>query len=517
MKKEAENFLNQSSKKEAAKVEAEDKKLETGFSHIIEAEQKFGLDPFATQFELVPPRIMYQMAAYGGLPDRRPHWTSGRDFWQMRTSYEYGLSKIYELIINSDPSLILMADTNPPIENIVTMAHARSGHSDFFKRNYLFKETSRDMPDIASLHARRIRDYEFREGVIPVEKILDAALAIEEHIDPRRLDRPSRDKEITLWRKGWRQKTEKSPTELPMKMPPSPDKDLLGIIRNHAPYLEDWERDTVDIVRTESHYFYPQYRTKIMNEGWASYWHMKILEEMYAKDQITPAEMEHVNIMNAGVLQKNPKGINPYRFGVMMFQYIEEYYNGNLTDKETRWLKNNDYPVYPKYEGKFEDSPGLKKIFEVAENNDDQSLIFNYFNKITADRMNMYIYEEMEFANGSITVIKDKGWMEIRDKMVESKTNCGNPYIVCTDIDYKQNTELYLKHQYEGQELEAPYVEKTLPYIYSLWRKPVHLETVTESGGKTVFTFDGKATKRVQETPPPKPTTKPPGYPYGHP
>ena len=204
--------------------------------------------------------------------------------------------------------------------------------------------------------------------------------------------------------------------------------------------------------------------------------------------------------------------------GLKMFEYIEDHHNGKLTEKENKWLKENGQTVYPKYKGDFKQSPGLQKVREVMEENDDQSFIRNYFNKITADRMGMYIYEEEELSSGTIVYIKEKGWMEIRDKLVQSMDNNGNPYIVCTDIDYEKKQELYLKHQYEGQELEKQYVEKTLPYVQSLWRKPVHLETQTEERGRAVYTYDGKAIKTVYEKQPPKPPSSQYVFgPYGMP
>lgn len=514
MKENPKQFLQELKAQKQNPHEAEDRELDSALDHISEIAKEFKLDPFPTEFDVVPPHVIYTIGSYG-LPNRFSHWSYGRDYWKMKTSYDYGLSRIYEVVINSDPSQAFLLENNPPIENKVVMAHVL-GHTDFFKNNHLFKGTRRDMPELASLHAQRLLTYENTQGKEKVEKVLDAVLAIQEHIDPHRPDRPYREEELREWKDEWKKR--KKPIEAKGEFvdlfqatevekpdtrrevfPPDPDKDLLGIIRNHAPYLEEWERDAVDIVRNESQYFYPQYRTKIMNEGWASYWHLRIMREMSNRDLITPAEDEHFMKMHAGVIQPNPEQINPYYLGLKMFEYIEEYHNGKLTEQENKWLKDNGYPVYPKFEGNFKDSPGLKKIREVMQDNDDQSFIRNYFNKITADRMNMYIYETEELTNGSYTYVKDKGWMEIRDKLVESMDNCGNPYLVSTDIDYKQKQELYIKHNYDGQELEAQYVEKTLPYIQSLWRKPVHIETQTETRGKTVYSFDGKTLKTEYE------------------
>lgn len=509
MKENPKQFLQELKGEKKNPFEAEDKELDTALGHITQIAKEFKLDPFPTQFEVVPPHIMYTIGSYG-LPDRFSHWSHGRDYWKMKTSYDHGLSKIYEVVINADPSQAYLLENNSPLENKVVMAHVL-GHTDFFKNNYLFKETRRDMPELASLHAKRIKNYEYKEGKEKVEKVLDAAIAIEEHIDPHKANKPYREEELRQWKQVW-EKKKKSPG-MKEVLPPEPDKDILGIIRNHAPYLEDWERDAVDIVRSESQYFYPQMRTKLMNEGWASYWHLRIMREMSNRGHITPAEDEQFIHMHTGVVTPNPEQINPYYMGLKMFEYIEDHHNGKLTEKENKWLKEQGESVYPEFKGDFKDSPGLQKVREVMENNDDQSFIRNYFNKITADRMGMYIYEEEEYTTGTIVYVREKGWMDIRDKLVESMDNCGNPYLVCTDIDYNKNQELYLKHEYEGKELEPPYVKKTLPYVQELWRKPVHLETVTERG-KTVYTTDGKGIKTVYEKQPPAPPPPTPG-PWG--
>ena len=512
MKENPKKFLEELKTEKAKPFESEDRELGTALGHITSIAKEFKLDHFPTQFDVVPPHTMYTIGSYG-LPNRFSHWSHGRDYWKMKTSYDHGLSKIYEVVINSDPSQAYLLENNAPIENKVVMAHVL-GHTDFFKNNYLFKPTRKDMPEAAALHAKRINEYEYREGKEVVERVLDAALAIEEHIDPHRPERPYRDEELQQWKDISKRRGDDKKEVLP----PEPDKDILGIIRNHAPYLEDWERDAVDIVRKESLYFYPQMRTKLMNEGWASYWHLKIMREMSKREFVTAAEDEHFIHMHAGVVAPNPQQINPYYMGLKMFEYIEDHHNGKLTEKENKWLKENGQTVYPKYKGDFKQSPGLQKVREVMEENDDQSFIRNYFNKITADRMGMYIYEDEELSSGTILYIKEKGWMEIRDKLVQSMDNNGNPYIVCTDIDYEKKQELYLKHQYEGQELEKQYVEKTLPYVQSLWRKPVHLETQTEERGRAVYTYDGKAIKTVYEKQPPKPPSSQYVFgPYGMP
>ena len=511
MSHEFDNFMHELTEKKAPSnaIEAEDRELEDACSHIWNIAQDFKLDPFPTHFEVVPPQVMYEIGSYG-LPDRFSHWIHGRTYRQIKTSSDHGMLKIYEMVINSDPAQAFLLENNPPIENKFVMAHVL-GHSDFFKNNHLFQETRRDMPESAARNAQRIKGYEEQEGRLVVEEVLDAVMAIEEHIDPFKPNRLSRSEEFQLWRNEARNREQKQASESEFadlfdlgknqetytvniespSLPPTPDKDILGFIVNHAPYLEDWERDIVDIVRSDSLYFYPQMRTKIMNEGWASYWHKHIMREMSERNLISSSENEHWWRLHSGVLQPNPQKLNPYYFGMKMFEYLEDYHNGNLNEKEKRWLEKEGRPIPPTYDGPFQESPGLEAIRDIMHKEDDKSFIRNHFDKNIADRMGMYIYEEHKTPQGTYLVVKDKGWQEIRDKLDNQLTNCGNPYITVVDGNYKRGQELFLRHEHEDQDLDPTYIEKTLPYIYKLWRRPVHIETVIDN--KSVcFSYDGK-------------------------
>lgn len=495
--------------------EAEDQELEEALGNIWNIAQEYHLDPFPTKFEVVPPRIMNELGSYG-IPGRFSHWTHGRSYRQMKTMYDYGQSKIYELVINSNPSQAFLLENNPPIENKFVMAHVL-GHTDFFKNNHTFANTRRDMPDVVARNAKRMEEYEEKYGLETVEGFLDSVLAIEEHIDPYTINRPSRDEELRQWRAQAEknampkkespdpfedlfpprasEKTRRDMGRVVLNIPPAPDKDVLGFISNHAPYLEEWQRDIVDMIRGESLYFYPQRRTKIMNEGWASYWHKRIMREVGDRDLISPADNEHWAIVHSGVLAPNPRSLNPYYLGMTMYEYLEDYYNGNLTDDENEWLRQQGATVHPHFEGQLKDSPAIEALRDVMMYNDDQSFIRNHFNKIVADRMHMYVYEDYTNPRtGEVTrYVKENGWQEVRDMLVSQMDNSGLPYIEVVNGDYARGKELYLRHKFDGQTLDPKYIEKTLPYMYKLWQRPVHLETYDdETDELLIYTFDGK-------------------------
>src|SRR5919112_5234335 len=162
--------------------EREIKDLERPLEQIWEIAHKFGLDPFPTNFEIVPATVMYEIGSYA-LPGRYSHWTFGKAYHRMKMMYDFGLSRIYEVVINANPSYGFLLETNSPLQNKLVIAHVM-GHVDFFKNNVYFSGTNRRMVDDAATHARRINDYEFKYGRKVVERFLDSVLSVEEHVDP---------------------------------------------------------------------------------------------------------------------------------------------------------------------------------------------------------------------------------------------------------------------------------------------------------------------------------------------
>src|SRR6266516_3926218 len=276
--------LVNTSTKEPLMADSEIERLRDSIDCAWEEASKFGLDPFPTHFELVPASIMYEFASYG-LPGRFSHWTHGKSYYRQKMQYDFGLSKIYEMVVNTNPSYAFLMEMNNLLQNTFVAAHV-FGHTDFFKNNAYFQRTSRRMIDKASIHAERIAKYEFDHGKAEVEGFLDAILAIQEHVDYNLLIRENEPvnkeekaaEQITsgyedLWSLEEKAKRAEEKRERrlgrPPKFPEKPEKDLLQFLLLHAPHLESWQRDIIEIVRTEMLYFVPQMQTKIMNEGWA--------------------------------------------------------------------------------------------------------------------------------------------------------------------------------------------------------------------------------------------------------
>ncbi|MEZ2717671.1 SpoVR family protein [Niallia circulans] len=466
--------------------EVEQKELEYAIEEITEIATGFGLDFYPMRYEICPADIIYTFGAYG-MPTRFSHWSFGKQFHKMKLHYDLGLSKIYELVINSNPCYAFLLDSNSLINNKLIVAHVLA-HCDFFKNNVRFQNTKREMVESMAATADRIRQYEIKYGKQEVETFLDAVLAIDEHIDPS-LMRPKLawsmddvefvEEEETastpydeLWGLDDRNKAKKPKKKVAKKFPPQPEKDILLFIENFSRELTDWQRDILTMMREEMLYFWPQLETKIMNEGWASYWHQRIVREL----DLTSAEAIEFAKLNAGVVQPSKTGINPYYLGLKIFEDIEERYNNPTEEMKQRGVKPGS---------------GREKMFEVREIESDISFLRNYLTKDLVMREDMYLFQKQ----GRDYKIVDKAWEQVRDQLVSMRVNGGFPYITVNDGDYNKNGELYLKHGFEGIELDLKYLEKVLPYIHQLWGRGVHMETVVEDK-PLLYSYDGKALHR---------------------
>ncbi|QFT88166.1 SpoVR family protein [Bacillus sp. THAF10] len=464
----------------------DEKALFHAIDDITEIAKGFGLDFYPMRYEICPADIIYTFGAYG-MPTRFSHWSFGKQFHKMKLHYDLGLSKIYELVINSNPCYAFLLDTNSLIQNKLIVAHVLA-HCDFFKNNCRFQNTNRDMVESMAATAERIKQYEHDYGKKEVEDFLNAVLAIQEHIDPSLIrsklawsihdleEEEESPKQITiyddLWNLDERNKPKAVPKKRKKKFPPQPEKDILLFIEQYSSELEDWQRDILTMMREEMLYFWPQMETKIMNEGWASYWHQRILREM---DLTSDEALEYAKL-NAGVVQPSKTSINPYYLGIKIFEDIEERYN-NPTEE----MKRDG--VQP--------GSGREKMFEVREVESDISFLRNYLNKDLVMREDMYLFQKQ----GKDYKIVDKAWENVRDQLVNMRVNGGFPYITVNDGDYLRTGELYLKHWYEGIELDLKYLEKVMPYIFQIWGRPVHMESVIETKN-VLFTYDGKSVHR---------------------
>jgi stage V sporulation protein R len=459
-------------------IDREVKELNQAIEQIWEiATAKFNLDPFPVRFEIVPASVMYEVGSYA-LPGRYSHWTFGKAYHRMKMMYDFGLSKIYEVVINANPSYAFLLETNSPIQNKMVIAHVL-GHVDFFKNNVYFSRTNRRMVDGAAMHARRMADYEFKHGRKVVEEFLDAVLSIEEHIDPNFFikkqspDADKKDAELKRRRREGRYDDLYSEDEIGLQDAAKdtdddhkhkrslevPEKDLVYFIMKNSPVLEDWQRDVMSMLHEEMEYFLPQMQTKIMNEGWASIWHSRIMREMNlsTNDHIEFAEL------HAGVVSPHKGQLNPYYLGYKIFEDIEKRWDNPGKEERAKYGRRG--------------AEGRDKLLEVRELDNDISFLRNYLTEELCEELDLFVYQLVDDEEWTVT---DKKWEKVRDQLVANMTNFGFPYIDVVDGDYDRNRELYLMHRFEGVEIDMKYARKTLEYVYKLWGRDVHLETVVD-------------------------------------
>jgi stage V sporulation protein R len=462
----------------------------------------YGLDFFETFFEILDFEEINMVAAYGGFPNRYPHWKFGMEYERLNKSYAYGLHKIYEMVINNDPCYAYLLECNHLVDQKIVMAHVY-GHCDFFKNNIWFSKTNRKMMDTMANHATKFRKYIDRYGLDAVEGFVDICLSLDDLIDHHSvfIERKSKQKtssdETTVVRKiasseymddfinpkeFLDQQKAKLEDEKRKKrrFPENPQKDVLLFLIESAP-LENWQRDILWMIREEAYYFAPQAQTKIMNEGWATYWHAKIMTEKALND----AELIDFADHHSGTVAAHPGQINPYRLGFELWKDIEDRWNKGKFGK--------DYDDCDDYVTKREWDKGLglgrNKIFETRRVHNDITFIDAFFTEEFCHEHRFFIYAFNPERN--LYEIADRNWKSVKQKLLSSLTNFGQPFIYVTDGNFENRGELLLEHKHEGIDLRIDYAKDTLRNLYQIWTRPVHLRTAVE-GKEKLFTFDGE-------------------------
>jgi len=456
----------------------------------------FGLDFFPLVFEVLDFEKLNEVAAYGGFPTRYPHWSFGMEYEQLSKGYEYGLSKIYEMVINNDPCYAYLLRSNPMVDQKLVMAHVY-GHSDFFKNNYWFSQTDRNMMDTTANHAAKIRKYIDRYGFDQVESFLDVCLSLNNLIDPHAVfvkddvhssgfesqdPKESAEERLEDFFKKQRQVLQHKPQDKALPL----QKDTLAFLIAHAP-LEFWQRDVLHMIRKEAYYFAPQGQTKIMNEGWASYWHAKMMTEHL----LSPSEWIDYADHHSGAMATNGNQINPYKLGIELFRDIEQRWNKGQFGKAYNECNNMQEKMH--WDQKL--GLGRDKIFEVRKIYNDVMFVDEFFTETFCLKHKFF-----SFSYNAKTQAYDKSsrsFQEIKRKILFSLTNMGQPTILVKDANVGGRNELMLWHQYSGIDLKVDWAYATLENIYKVWKRPVHLHTKVEDKGK-LLSFDGKERKSTQ-------------------
>lgn len=497
--------------------------------------RSIGLDFFPTIFEILSYDRLNEIAAYGGFPVRYPHWRFGMEYERLAKSYEYGLSKIYEMVINTNPSIAYLLEGNSLTDQKLVMCHVY-GHVDFFKNNFAFRATDLDtlgrvVPttptddsyspnrrwiDKMANHGSVVRRLMDRHGIEPVESFIDNCLSLENLIDPHlpfivRKSKPLpleeevvHDVEVPRlkakdYMEGFinpeefidaekkriveEKKAEKE------RFPKRPEQDVLGFLIENAP-LEKWERTCLTVIRDEAYYYLPQMQTKIMNEGWASYNHSKLMTRHIAD----LSEIVDYADNNAGVMATNGKTLNPYKLGVELFRHIEERWDKGQFGRQ--WDQCDDLDERRHWDQRL--GLGLQKIFEVRSLYTDVTFLDEFLTPEFALENKLFTFEFSERRGGF--EVASREFQKVKQKLLAQLTNAGNPQIVVLDANFNNRGELLLRHEHAGVDLRLDYAERVLESLVRVWKRPVTLATRIEEQA-VLLSFDGRGHSRAEGSP----------------
>jgi stage V sporulation protein R len=433
-----------------------------------------GLDYFPVHFEEVPSSFMMEIAVYG-LPVRMPHWSFGVRYIYQLVQHRMGHSRLFEVVFPGNPGRAYLAGNNSLQENTLVTAHVL-GHADFAKNNALFKRSQEQVGykivEQAATHARQIGQAVELYGQTRVEQILDAALALEAHIDTFQLLRRERYPQyVDATRHGHGDQFQKRFESLPggpaavdaplertrAPIPPSPERDLLWFIAEYAPDLEEWERDIFRAVREESFYFYPVFACQIMNEGWASYWHARLLREadFLPQNEYLDALKTHSDVVRPHAAEQQASLIvNPYHLGFSIWESIVEEH-------------------------------GLDRAFQIRAEDDDFGFVRNHLTQDLAEELTLFRYEQT--ADGTVRVL-DHDIHALRETLLAPKYNFGAPAVLAKHVANDGSLELYHEHETDGRGLDVDRAERVLDYMHKMWRRPITLETIDGERRSRVLT-----------------------------
>ena len=466
----------------------------------------YELDFYETIFEILDFKQLNEVASFMGFPNRFPHWRFGMEYERLSKSYAYGLHKIYEMVINNDPCYAYLLQCNNYVDQKIVMAHVY-GHCDFFKNNFWFSKTNRKMMDEMANHATKVRKYIDRFGYNEVERFIDICLSIDDLIDRHAPFIERRNRKVTstlaeaedeptvrkIKSKDYMEEFVNPPDFMELQQrkieedklkkrgfPEEPDKDILLFLIENAP-LENWQREILTLIREESYYFAPQGQTKIMNEGWATYWHSKIMTERALRDSELIDYADH----HSGTVATQSSRVNPYKLGLELFKDIEDRWNKGKFGKD--YDECDSIEEKKNWDKKL--GCGREKIFEVRRIHNDVTFIDTFMTEEFCREQKLFVYRYNP--DQEAYVISDRDFKAVKQQLLFSLTNFGQPFIFVRDSNYQNRGELYLYHRHEGIDLKVDYAQQTLRNIQQIWSRPVYLETVVE-GREKIFKYDGE-------------------------
>ena len=488
------------------------------------AADKYHLDTYPNQIEIISADQMMDAYSSVGMPVGYHHWSFGKQFLSTEQRYRKGhIGLAYELVINSNPCIAYLMEENTLTLQALVIAHACFGHNSFFKNNYLFK-TWTDASAIVNyiLFAKSyIADCEERHGVDSVEQLLDSChalmnLGVDRFRRPRPIT-PEMERERQKEREEYLQQQvndlwrtipnkEPEPEQKWPRFPPEPQENLLYFIEKNAPLLEPWEREIVRIVRKIAQYFYPQRQTKVMNEGWATFMHYNLMNDLYDEGLATEGTMleflqSHSNVIFQPAFD-SPfySGINPYTLGFAMFSDLRRVCE-DPTDEDRRF--------FPDHAG----SDWLETAHHAMQNFKDESFILQFLSPQVIRKLKLFsiLDDDSQDAIEVAAIHDDAGYRAVREALAEQHNlSQQEADIQVWEVNLRGDRSLTLRHkQRERIPLHEDDAKEVMKHVHRLWQFDVNLEsiqdgTVTRSyhcDSERVRITEGSGNKKSKDSP----------------
>lgn len=475
---------------------------------IARIAKDFGLDTYPNQIEIITSEQMLDAYASVGMPIGYSHWSFGKHFITNEQQYKRGyMGLAYEIVINSSPCISYLMEENTMMMQCLVMAHACYGHNSFFKGNYLFRTwtDAEAIIDYLIFAKHYISECEQKYGISAVESLLDSCHALMNH----GVDRYKRPHPISLREEKRRQiereafiqsqvndlwrtlpvAKEKANAKEQQRFPKEPQENILYFIEKNAPLLENWQREIIRIVRKIGQYFYPQRQTQVMNEGWATFWHYTIMNQLYDEGLITEGFMleflhSHTNVVyQPNFDSPHFSGINPYALGFAMYMDIKRICE-QPDDEDREW--------FPDIAG----SDWRKTLDHAMRNYKDESFVAQFLSPKIMRHFHLFAVVDDDKQNElEISAIHNhQGYQKIRETLSNQyNLSMNEPNIQIWDVDVRGNRALTLRHMPHQRVPLADSHEEVLKHLHQLWGFEVRLETTDENGEVQLLSTVGRA------------------------
>jgi len=471
-------------------INSELKRLQKIENRIYQIAEENGLKFCDIEFDVIPQEKMFEMMAYG-MPGMFSNWKFGRDYEKTRTIYEkMGVGLPYEVVVNTNPARAYLMKDNVLALQVLIIAHV-VGHVAFFSMNQYHKENDSDIASKLIVASQRYEEYERKYGIEIVEATIDAGHSIMFHSNPWSKEETEQEKLERIFERIKQKKHHKTDTEfgdffedddsqaeidrekwnhkvymtLKNKIPIEPQEDILRFLIDHSRVLADWQKDILETVRMIGQYYWPNIKTKYMNEGFATYWHERILRQLFRENLLNADEHSECNYSNSLVKAKSPYSMNPYLVGSEIWEDIVKRWDKGQHGKE--WEEIQDFDTKKEYDDG--SMKGHDKMMKVLRTSNDWMFMHNFLTNDLVRELKLYLYVRKENVFFEELVITDKTANEIRDIIIRSFSHSGIPKVYIKDGNFENKGHLLLEHEFIGAELDSEYAQKTLEHIEFLW------------------------------------------------